>query len=239
MYRGLLDLSFWMRIRAGDMFYLDIPYANFGFARILSAIGLITLATWAAWDASQWPRQLSWNWVWLLLPLAGGWAVRRLDFRPLEVRYYEAQKQALRRSMSEVEITMMRCGWRRGDLPEATIDCPELGATLATGQSPYSLKGKPLPYRLVILPKADGPLRQPPQGAEPGTFYATVSKDRKAFWLTVVALPMERKPVPFYASSLVAEISATPVWLYRYDTPYDQPLVHGGRLIPGLPTDAY
>lgn len=234
--RGLVQLELWRHARVPGVYSLDAPHLNFGLFRLVSAASLVALVVRpdlflpARWASATRTRSLL-----AALALAGGWAVR-LDFRPLEVRYYEVQKRAFVRSMWNVLGAVQVCGQSLGrKYPVRQADCPAVSDVLQTAVSPYRRGGENLPYRAVFLPNASGPLLVLPEGTEPGTIFLAVSRDRARVWGTAAALPVRR--LGFYAQDFAVETSTFSDWQRRYDNPRDLPVVveAAGFPIAGAP----
>lgn len=231
--RGFVQLGYWRQARAPGVYSLDAPYLSFGLLRLLSGAAVVALAARPElflperWARKGWARVLP-----AVLALAGGWAVR-LDFRPLEVRYYELQKRALVRSMNNVADAVQRCGQDHGRrYPAAASECTAVPDILHTAASPYRFRGESVPYRAVFVPDAEGPLSLPPEGAAPGTFFLAVSRDRTRYWGTAAALPVRRG---LYAQDFAVEISSWTDWQRGWDNPRDKPVVMAG-LLPPIPS---
>lgn len=74
----------------------------------------------------------------------------------------------------------------------------------------YSSFGRALPFRIVAVPQASEPVREPRAGDGPGTLYLACAKGSRSFWLSAVvtdALPQGR---PFLVRDGVGRVAVVP-----------------------------
>lgn len=104
--------------------------------------------------------------------------------------------RAVERRMQSAAAQLQQWGSAHGQLPEdegqlrGALEPKAAAEEEATpSNSRYQRADQPVPYRFLLVPKAQGPRRPQPPLEQPAIVYCAISADRKKFWLTATALP--------------------------------------------------
>jgi hypothetical protein len=174
---------------AAAQFWRDVIQVQFGGPYAVAEVrsgpawffGIWALLAWGCIIAGL-RRQASPRW--LIFPLVGGViAILAIPGHPVFYRTaQESVRQRLLRSQHFLEV------WsgERGRLP-ATQDEVLEAAQLGSVPSPYERDGVRLPYRVVFVANAPGPVLHPSL-TDPGVFYYALDNAGSRYWLTVATL---------------------------------------------------
>ena len=179
LWAGFGFLASYWKVRSGRAYYIDFDYLSEGLLWLacgLAALIPILHALLRKQSSAKW--------------LALGFLIGLVSSIALPVRFaaprYEARPKVFDK-MLNVSTAMAGWGTEQGHFPASDSDLKSALHGVEAGSSPYARGGQRLPFRMVFVKGANGPVVEPAPHAEPGIIYCAVSPDLKRFWLTATA----------------------------------------------------
>ncbi|MGH9602045.1 MAG: hypothetical protein ACRD24_06610 [Terriglobales bacterium] len=172
LWRYLVQAHF-----GGPYTVADISYGSALF------ISVWTILTWGSILASLRSKASS---RWLILPLVSG--IIAVQVLPGGHPFYPSVRlrQTVEQRIAHVAYFLDAWAAEKGRLP-ATQEEVQQAARLESAPSPYARDGARLPYRVVLVANAPGPVLQPTI-PDPGVFYYALSSAGDRSWLTMAVL---------------------------------------------------
>jgi hypothetical protein len=214
--------SMWLHDLFGNVYYRDFGYLPLGIFRlslVLCGVGTVVYAM-----RKRPPL------IWLaVVSLFIGYQYHRMGVLQPELHLKFNVWNVVQQESSEMRESFEYFGWTMHHFPASMTDLDEhpdvKESVLRKTLSPYSFKGKRLPYNVVFVPNAKGPFLDESHSGAPGTFYLAVRPDRKKAWLTTTILPVDHVIPDGTRFGLLIECSAKSIFLREDRNESSPPLV--------------